>query len=359
MPTDPLPAAALPAPAPRPSPAPAALRPLARALEPLFRAAVKQRNRAFDQGRRVQHAPVPVVSVGNLSVGGAGKTPTVAWVVNVLRDSGHRPAIALRGHGARAEPDGPADEHAELAALFPDITIIADPDRAGAVQAAHERDPAFDCVVLDDGFQHRFLARDMDIVLLDATRDPFHDRCLPAGWLREPVESLVRADAIVVTHAERAPRAVVDSILMRAARIAKSAVLAVARHEWTAIDAPDRRHAVDELRGKRIAALCGVGNPDTFLAQVRDLAELVDSTVLRDHAPFTPALLRDALDRARGARADALLVTPKDWTKIAPILRDASRDGDPPVLRPVLRIRIEHAEPDLRGAILRACASRR
>ncbi|MEZ6211709.1 MAG: tetraacyldisaccharide 4'-kinase [Phycisphaerales bacterium] len=166
-------------------------------LEPLYRAAVNKRNRDFDNGRRIAKLPIPVVSVGNISVGGTGKTPMVRWIVNTLRDLGANPGIAMRGYGRKHA--GVSDEQQEHADRMPDTPIAANPDRVAAIHTLIEQHRA-DCAVLDDGFQHRFAARDLDIVLIDATRSPFADRCLPAGWLREPVESLARAHAIVITR---------------------------------------------------------------------------------------------------------------------------------------------------------------
>ncbi|MHC4129055.1 MAG: tetraacyldisaccharide 4'-kinase, partial [Planctomycetota bacterium] len=164
----------------------------------LYGLAVAVRNRRFAHGDRVTAVGVPVVSVGNITAGGAGKTPTVTWMAAWLRAAGHNPAIAMRGYMAR--PDEPGDEQQEHVARLPDIHVVADPDRVGALRAFLPAHPDVDCVLLDDGFQHRHLHRDLDLVLIDATRDTMTDRLLPRGYLREPLSNLRRADAVVVTR---------------------------------------------------------------------------------------------------------------------------------------------------------------
>ncbi|HRQ74118.1 MAG TPA: tetraacyldisaccharide 4'-kinase, partial [Phycisphaerales bacterium] len=145
----------------------------------VYGAAIARRNRAFDAGRGVVTLDRPVISVGNLSTGGTGKSPTVAWVVRTLREAGRDPCIAMRGYRSR---DGVSDEAEEYRAAFDDLPVVARPDRLqGLIELfASERGGRVDAVVLDDGFQHRCIARALDLVLIDATRDPFADAMIPA-----------------------------------------------------------------------------------------------------------------------------------------------------------------------------------
>ena len=154
---------------------------------------VRVRNRLFDAGlRKVIKLPVPVVCVGNLSLGGTGKTPMVEWVARQLVDLGMRPAIVSRGYGA-------GDEARVLEDNLPDVPHLCGADRAAVAMTAVE-ELGSDCIVLDDGFQHRRLHRDLDIVLIDATRRPYDDHLFPRGTLREPVCGLKRAGMVVVTR---------------------------------------------------------------------------------------------------------------------------------------------------------------
>lgn len=288
---------------------------LARAVEPIYRAAVASRNRAFDAGRRVARLPVPVISVGNISLGGTGKTPMVMRIVEWLLDAGRRPAVAMRGYGSTARR--PADEHALYLERFPDLPIVAQPDRLAGLRPLIDAD-RIDCAVLDDGFQHRFIARDLDLVLIDATRSPFADRCLPAGTLREPVESLRRAHAIILTHCESASpshishlRSQVSSLTSPIAHPSPSSLhplILESRHVWT---------AVPPLQGRPVIALCAIGNPDAFLSMIRHHGGAVAHAVIRrDHHRWTSSDVNTARRLAAGLDSPIVLTTDKDWVKL-------------------------------------------
>lgn len=308
----------------RPGPLPALLAPLACA-EPLYRWAVARRNAAFDRGERVWRAPFPVVSVGNLSVGGSGKSPVVARLARELLAHHRRPVIVMRGYRKRAGQ--PSDEEAEYAEAAPGVPVLAAPDRAGAIASFHAGGGRADCALLDDGFQHRFVARDLDIVLVDATRDPFADRCLPAGWLREPVESLRRAHAVVVTRADLVDRRTLDALRGAIARVAPSALLASCAHRWSRVDAfgeREGREPPEFLERRRVFVLSGIGNPGALRRQVeRARAMVVGERALRDHAHYTPGLVSAITGEAQRAGGEFVLTTAKDWVKIRPLLGEA------------------------------------
>lgn len=168
-----------------------------------YAAAVACRNAAYDHGLLAAHAGgVPVVSVGNLTLGGTGKTPLVAWLARTWLERGLRPAIVSRGYGAAR--GARSDEAAELAIVLPDVPHVADRDRVAAVRRAAAQ--AAEIVVVDDGFQHRRLARDLDILAVDAT-DPWGcGRLFPRGLLREPLSGVTRAHAVVLTRADAVAR---------------------------------------------------------------------------------------------------------------------------------------------------------
>ncbi|MBI4878532.1 MAG: tetraacyldisaccharide 4'-kinase, partial [Planctomycetes bacterium] len=157
--------------------------------------AVRLRNRAYDAGLlRARCAAAVVVSVGNLSVGGTGKTPLVAMLARAARAAGRTPAILLRGYRRGARRAAESDEAALHARLAQGVLVVADPDRVRGAERALAA--GADLLILDDGFQHRRLKRDLDLVLADA-RDPFAGgRLLPRGLLREPLSSLARAHAL-------------------------------------------------------------------------------------------------------------------------------------------------------------------
>lgn len=316
---------------------------LGRLIEPVYGAVIARRNAGFDAGRGVDRVAgaagnIPVISIGNLSVGGTGKTPMVMHVLRVLLEHGYLPCVAMRGYSK--SKDGAADETDAYRRAFPDVPIVAQPDRIAGLRSLLERTPAekqFDRIVLDDGFQHRRIARDLDVVLIDATpgRSVFDDRLLPAGWLREPVGSLARADAVVLTHAELASQEHVDA-LRAVIREEAAAPVAVTRHVWTGL-----KHRVQEERpgsenrgtreemlpletlvGREIVGCCAIGHPQGFVASLKKVAggadggERVGLMVLPDHDPIGAERVRKLVAMARERKAEYIVVTDKDWSKL-------------------------------------------
>jgi tetraacyldisaccharide 4'-kinase len=318
---------------------------------------VARRNARFDRGEGVVTLDRPVLSVGNLSVGGTGKTPMVRRVVDVLRAAGHRPCIAMRGYGASRRADGMSDEAAEYASALPGVPIVAQPDRtAGLLDLfSQDRGEAVDAVVLDDGFQHRRLARQLDLVLLDATRGPFEDSLLPLGRLREPADSLGRAHAAIATHAEAAEPGEVERMLGLASRAAPGLVVAAAEHAWDGLDLPLAGDGVDLgwLSGKRVLPVCAIGNPGAFVREVRRRAgSVLDPLTLRDHDPYRGATVRRIIAGASGA--EAIVTTRKDWVKLARVDPSA---WPCPVVVPRLEFRFVHGGDAINALLVQAAAA--
>jgi tetraacyldisaccharide 4'-kinase len=290
--------------------------PLLRLGAAAYGAVVAGRNRRFDRGVGVRRLPCPVISVGNLSVGGTGKTPVVAWVARRLAASGRRPVIALRGY--RPDASGTSDEAALHRELLPEVPIAVGADRIAAIRALGEPRDERTVVVLDDGFQHRRLHRDFDLVLVDATRPDLADRLIPYGRLREPLASLARADALLVTRAD----GVDEGLATALARHHGTPPVAWSRHAWSGLSLWHRGVGtpvpVSWLDGRRLATLLGVGHPEAIR---RQLAAFGGRDVLavpaRDHDAYGPSRLARILDRCRGEPSlDAVLTTAKDWTKL-------------------------------------------
>jgi tetraacyldisaccharide 4'-kinase len=329
----------------------------------LYGAVVSRRNRRYDSGRGVVELDRPVVSVGNLSLGGTGKTPLVAHMIRVLRSAGKWACVAMRGYGWAKGRE--ADEAKEYLAEFPDLPLVAQPNRLDGLidlfaSGAGER---VDCVILDDGFQHRRIARAMDVVLVDATRSPFEDRLFPAGWLREPVESLGRADAVVLTHEEAVDDVVCAALEQRVREVAPSALVVRARHEWEALDihVPDgegwqsHREAVGFIRGWKGFVVCAIGNPEAFLKQCGGVCEVAGSLALRDHDPYMPSTIERVLDEVQRAGAEVILTTRKDWMKLE---RALSVRWRVPVCVVRLRMRVGGGGA-MENSVLRACGANR
>ncbi|HEX6812752.1 MAG TPA: tetraacyldisaccharide 4'-kinase [Planctomycetota bacterium] len=287
------------------------------------------RNWTFDSGLRAVHRlPVPVVSIGNLTVGGTGKTPAVAFVCALARSSGRTPGVLARGYG-RAPGALLNDEGAMLQRRLPWLLQEQDPDRVAAGRRLVQR--GADYVVLDDGMQHRALHRDLDVVCLDALM-PFHNgSCLPAGDLREFRSGLARAGLVLLTRAGGLAR---EQLAARVARIREIARKQLAVHacEHSAADVvrqPDGAVLpLSELRGRRCVLLAAIARPQSFRAVVEALgAEVVRELRHRDHHRFTEAEVAAAA--AAAASAGALLVTTE---------KDDARMTAFPVPRHVLRI---------------------
>ncbi len=331
-------------------PLPSILRPLTVPASWVWRLAIDHRNRRFDRGVGVHRASVPIVSVGNLSTGGTGKTPMVQWIVDRLLDAGRHPAVCLRGYGAR---DGaPSDEQQLFESAWSDVPVLVDPDRCGALVNHLSNEVETDCAVLDDGFQHRHLDRDLDLVLVDATRPLPTQRLLPDGHLREPLSSLSRASAVIVTHA-------VDEDPELAAIITQlhgKPPIAWTQHRWTCVHVHSRTDRVEQrlawLSGRRFVTRLGVGHPDAVHEQLHAAGATTASNVpVRDHAPFTRSELSELAQRAEGT--DGLFMTAKDWVKAEPM---ADELGDVPVIVPVLRLRFLSGQADLLERIEAATA---
>lgn len=296
-----------------------------RALAVPYAAAVRARNAAYDLGAlSATSATVPVISVGNLTLGGTGKTPLVAWTARQCLAGGRNPAIVSRGYGAR--PGQTSDEAAELALVLPGVPHVADRDRvaAAAVAVSH----GAQAIVLDDGFQHRRLARDLDIVAVDAT-DPFGcGHLFPRGMLREPLGGLARAHAVVLTRADAIEpdrrqeiiAALADLCGRRGPQVWAQAAHAPHRLRTTS----GRELPLDAVRGKRVAAFSGIGNPAAFRRTLERLgAEVVEFRPFADHHAYSAADVALLGSLAAAARADLALTTLKDLVKLPhEMLRD-------------------------------------
>ncbi len=299
-----------------------ALGPAGAPLALAYRLAVAARNLAYDRGwRRVEKLPAPVVSVGNLTAGGTGKTPAVEWVVSRLRALGRRPAVLLRGYGAPAKDQtgaaGPSEEVLLLRENMPGVPVVANPDRvAGGREAVRA---GADVCVLDDGFQHRRLARDLDLLTVDAL-DPFGGgHLLPWGLLREPVRNARRAHAAIVTRADLAERETVDVLVETLRMLLDGGPVIRASHRPVGLLRPGGAgpEAPAALRGRRVFLVCGIGNPESFRRTVAALgAEVRGLRAFPDHHAYSGADLSSAALAAQHDGAEMLVVTQKDWMKV-------------------------------------------
>lgn len=268
--------------------------------------------------------PIPVISVGNLTVGGTGKTPFVRTLARRLIAQGHRPLILGRGYGAKTR-NGLDEEGASLQRDLPGACVAQAPDRFEAARPHLESDPPFTVAVLDDGAQALRFHRDLEIVLVDAQRPFGAGWPLPAGALREGRGAIARADLVVVTRSEGLLAGGRERLVAALSRAGLDAEVAWSTH------APDRLipdgGAPDSLEGKRVYLLSAIASPASFAKTVQGLgAQVVGETAHDDHHAFTAADLAAAAAAAKDADAEVLLATGKDEPKLA-----ALGPTDPPL----------------------------
>jgi tetraacyldisaccharide 4'-kinase len=295
------------------------LAPLAHVAAFAYGMGVRARNSLWDANiRKPTSVGIPVISVGNVSVGGTGKTPFVRWCVEALQASGHHPVIALRGYGAR---DGVSDEAEEFRAMLPGVPVAVGADRVASIARARAADPRVDCAVLDDAFQHRQIARDLDIVLVDAGRPAINGALLPAGWLREPACALRRASMVIVTRAT-----CIDPILAaQIERLHGAPPAAWTRHAWTRVErfgAGGRDMPLAALDGAHLVVATALARPEAFVADVAAHGgRIAGDFRFRDHHAFSIQDVETIAARAR-AKGAAVICSGKDWAKLSRLVHE-------------------------------------
>jgi tetraacyldisaccharide 4'-kinase len=308
----------------------AALRGLLAAAEGPYAWIVRRKNARFDAGRaKAATFDAPVISVGNLTVGGTGKTPMVLWIARWLMERGAPVTVISRGYGARRQPltPGPSpargegrtnDEAQELVARLPGARQVQNPDRVAAAREALQENPR-QALVLDDAFQHRRIARDLDIVLLDALAPFGFERLLPRGLLREPASGLARAHVVGLSRADAVDASRREEIRQRVAALAPQALWLELAHQPTALVALDgRRESLAAWRGRRVAAFCGIGNPAGFRHTLASCGlEVAALRELPDHFAYPPRAVADLENWLRTHSGIAAAVcTRKDLVKL-------------------------------------------
>jgi tetraacyldisaccharide 4'-kinase len=277
---------------------------------------VRLRNWFYDSGWvRGERALVPVVSVGNLTVGGTGKTPCVEYVARILGAVPKRVVILSRGFGGSGERN---DEALVLDENLPGVPHLQGPDRA-RLAAAAVKEFAAEVLVLDDGFQHRRLQRDLDVVLVDAT-DPWGlGRLLPRGLLREPLEGLRRAGIVLLTRCDQVEPVLVDQLHEQVARLSPGKTVARTVHEpLELVNAAGESAPLSELEGRSAAAFCGIGNPQAFRRTLIGLgARIAAWRVYPDHHAYSQGDVDKLQTWAEQQPSDGIVVTTqKDLVKL-------------------------------------------
>jgi tetraacyldisaccharide 4'-kinase len=290
---------------------------------PAYGTAVVGRNWLFDVGvKAVQRVGVPVVSVGNITAGGTGKTPVVAWICEWFRARGVTPCLVSRGY--RSLDAGSNDERRVLAQLCPQVPHVQNRDRVAAAREAVQRHGA-QVVVLDDGFQHRRLHRDLDIVLIDVTNPWGYGHLLPRGLLRESRSALRRADLVLLTRIDQVDAATLARVRDQALDTADVPIAEVAFRPTHMVSLQGETASVDALAGQRLVGFCGIGNPAGFRYTLRTAGCPLDDQLVmfRDHYHYAPADWQMLTQKAHARGAAALVTTQKDLVKLDPAWQPA------------------------------------
>lgn len=256
------------------------------------------------------------ISVGNLSFGGTGKTPMVIFLAQQLQQRGHRPAVLLRGYRA---VNGVSDEATLLQQKLPGVPVIADPDRLAGAAAALQHQPPPDLFILDDALQHRRARRDVNLILINAAQ---HAR----QFLRESPSALRRASAVVLTHAGETTQ--ISNLESQIRHYNPTAPIFHCDHvHLSLLDAANAEFPMTTLASRRFIIASAIGDAAGFGAAIENFATPLAHMKLSDHHPFDAATVSQMQTLAKSQSADAIVVTEKDWTKLAahraviPILR--------------------------------------
>ena len=287
-----------------------------RLVETPYAWVVRWRNRRYDSGAAQTHrVAVPVVSVGNLTLGGTGKTPMVEWLARWFRDRDVRVTVISRGYGAEAGALN--DEALELEQRLPDVPHLQNPDRVAAALTAIEE---LDCqlIVLDDAMQHRRIGRDLEIVLLDALEPFGFGHVFPRGTLREPVEGLGRADVVVLSRADMLQPPQRQQIQATAMQYApKAAYLEVTHAPRSLVSSDGKEQPLESLTDRPVAAFCGIGNPAGFRHTLAACGyRVVHFREFPDHHRYDRSDVESLAAWAESADIEAVVCTQKDLVKL-------------------------------------------
>lgn len=326
----------------------------------IARLTARLRNFFFDHGvLSVSEPSLPVISVGNVTLGGTNKTPFVEMLARLFAGSGLRVGIVSRGYGGRTDSpvvilgnqgsrDVVGDEPLLLASRLPDIPVAVSKNRLRDVELLH--DMGVEVVVADDAFQHRRLGRDVDIVLVDACCPFGNGNVVPAGILREPVESIARAHAVVITKVDQIPPERLAKIredivrLVPAERLFTSRIVVSEWREWHG----DWRGSVTPGQGTRGVSFCAIGNPSSFHRLLTDagVGRLRD-LVFKDHHRYRVEDMQRVEEVFRATKADVILCTEKDIYNLPGEYRPGV-----PFLVPFISARVDD-EPRFRALLAR------
>ena len=284
------------------------------ALSFIYRLIIALRNRGFDSNKNVTRVQALVVSVGNLTTGGTGKSPLVIWLAQFLRQKNCRVAVLSRGYGAKANQT--SDEALEMEQRLQDVPHLQNPDRIQSAQIAIE-ELEMQILVLDDAFQHRKIVRDLDVVVIDCTLPFGFGFLLPRGLLREPLTSLARADAVVLSRCDQVTESEVAEIQDTIRRFNDCLIVKVRSRATHLLQADGQTESLESLLDLRSYAFCGIGNAENFWSTLDQLKFNVRGKMpFADHHNYDREDINRIGNTAKRTQADLILCTHKDLVKI-------------------------------------------
>ncbi|MBN1356863.1 tetraacyldisaccharide 4'-kinase [bacterium] len=302
-------------------------------LQPVYSAAVRSRNVLYSRGvLRSHRVDVPVVSIGNLTVGGTGKTPLTLLTAGILTEYGCRPVVLMRGYGGRkgrvpelVPVDGNyrdwGDEPVMIRRELKDVPVVVCRDRFAGARWTTRNVPC-DCFILDDGYQHIRLERDYNVLILDARKPISDEKILPAGRLREPVSGLSRADAVVFSHSDARCPDSRDLELIR--KFNPESEIYLGNHELSGLRWAGTSRSFDlDLEGQSGGVLTAIADPDAFIRTVENLdIKICSKTIFPDHHPVSPSQWLDAVEQTTKTGGKYLFTTFKDEVRLPRNARD-------------------------------------
>ena len=299
-------------------------------LSYIYAVLIKMRGWLYDCGiLKQKQLPCGVISVGNIVVGGTGKTPVVIWIAKYLQNEGFQVGVLLRGYGREDRdsilvvsdgkqilipPTESGDEASMIARKLPGIPVVVGRDRYSAgLEVIQLWGHTEGVLILDDGFQRRQLGRDLDILAIDSTQPFGTGKLLPAGTLREPKTALKRTDVLLLTRTDLAAESINFKQFGQGKQVFQTC------HQPTKLYqlSTGEECALDLLEGQRILAVCGIGNPEAFAGTLRQLEpKTVELLAFPDHHRYSLADLNDISERARDIGVNIVVTTEKDSQKL-------------------------------------------
>ena len=324
-------------------------------LSYIYAVVLKTRGWLYDCGfLRQKRLPCTVISVGNIVAGGTGKTPTVIWIAKYLQSEGFQVGVLLRGYGREGHHSvsvvsdekqtlrtltESGDEAGLIARKLPGVPVVVGSDRYTAgLEVIQLWGHTNGVLILDDGFQRRQLARDVDLLTIDSSQPFGTGKLLPAGTLREPKSALRRADILLLTRTDIATEFVHFDQLADRKQIFESCHRPTRLHQLTTGEACP----LDLLKGQRILAVCGIGNPEAFAGTLRRFEpKAVELLAFPDHHRYSSADINDISARACEVRADIVVTTEKDSQKLESVAATTASLHAEPVQFFVLEVELE------------------